>query len=506
MISTSVFKRFEIRIYIFIAVFCLILPVIFISVLLPESESKLILTLLLGLVFLVIPIFILTLIISSLYSFVKKINGTEKATHEEPVFLIYFIRLMGFMPFYHQLKQLSSKYRVLYLENQMLYNNLEKDKEHSDILYKTTDSLVSSYKLNNALDVSVKTIYDLTKCDSCSIMIFDKKKGLLKNAAFVGLSKDVMDKVVLKPGQGIAGKVFLDKKPILVKDISKDSQFKFPQEQKVTFRSVYSVPLVTSDKCIGIININTKTPLPEDKCRLVETVASQISMAIKNALLFKSMEELAIRDSLTGLYNHRYFKETLAKEMDRALRYKRPLSLVIMDIDNFKQYNDNYGHMFGDYLLKEIGRVIQNNLRTSDVLARYGGDELAVILPETDEESAYTLLERIRKKIFKYQLITPEVFSNTGSSINKKTNNLLIRSSTIWGRILRLLKKVNHSAQTHIDNDHNVNVTVSAGICSLSKTIISKEDLIKKADEALLKAKRIGKNQICIYGTGLGKQ
>ncbi len=494
-------KIFGIRLYILFAIFAPIIPIGLVSVLILDAASKLIMVLILGLVFLLALIVVLYRIFFNIYYSIKEINGKD-STFKQSTTITNLAKFVGVMPVYEQLEKLSHEYKLLYHKNQMLLNTKQTDNlkgKKDAIIEHDVISLSNNYKLDYFINISEKIIRYITNADSCSIMFYDKEEAALKIVASAGLSSYPVEELKMKPNEGIAGKTFQEQKSIMVEDVKKYSQFVISSEHKKAGQILYSVPLKTSDECIGVININTKTPLPQDMCKLIETIASQISMVIQNALLFKSMEELAIRDSLTGLYNHRYFHQVLAKEIKRAIRYNRPLSLVILDIDNFKQYNDNYGHMLGDHLLKEIGRAIQNNLRSSDILARYGGDELAIILPETDGESAYALLERIRRKISEYPLITPEVFSGISSElINEDAKELFIKNNTIWDNLFKRLKKATSNSQGDKQNPPG-KVTLSAGICSQSKTVKSKEDLIKKADRALLKAKRIGKNQICIH-------
>lgn len=113
----------------------------------------------------------------------------------------------------------------------------------------------------------------------------------------------------------------------------------------------------------------------------------------------EKLRELALRDGLTGLYNHRYFQELLDKEMSRANRYKKPFSLLMLDLDHFKKINDQYGHPIGDIVLKKVSKEINNTIRVSDVTTRYGGEEFAIVLPETDLKGAALAAERIRKAV-----------------------------------------------------------------------------------------------------------
>jgi diguanylate cyclase (GGDEF)-like protein len=169
--------------------------------------------------------------------------------------------------------------------------------------------------------------------------------------------------------------------------------------------------------------------------------------------------ELATIDDLTRLYNRRYFFERFNQELERAKRYQRPLSCIILDIDYFKRVNDTYGHLTGDQVLTDIARILQNNCRQSDLAGRYGGEELIVLLPETESAGAMIIAERIRERIEQHQ------------SVGGK------------GEIIQ--------------------VTVSLGVASLTGPELEKIDqnerIIQYADDALLRAKKDGRNRIERY-------
>lgn len=162
---------------------------------------------------------------------------------------------------------------------------------------------------------------------------------------------------------------------------------------------------------------------------------------------------LAITDGLTGAYNQRYFYEKLESELERSERYKHPTSLMITDIDDFKHYNDNYGHLAGDKVLRDVAECFRKGIRTVDVFARYGGEEFAVLMPETDLDEAATIAERVRN------IIEEEPFPD--------------RTSQPTGKI-----------------------TVSIGIASYSHGVDTPKNLVKKADEAMYIAKSLGKNRV----------
>jgi diguanylate cyclase (GGDEF)-like protein len=384
----------------------------------------------------------------------------------------------------------------LAVSNTWLTQRLLEEKERVDLLYETAQQLVASINLNDVAVIGVKTVYDSVNAMSCSLMLFDEKDEMLKIVKSKGLSEDTERIVKLRIGEGIAGRVFQEGKPLLVKNVLDEPQFKVFQGQKEFFRSFYSTPLKTQDGCIGTINVATDEPLIRDKCKIVDAIASQVSVAVGNALLYESVEQLAIQDGLTGLYNYRYFHKALTKEFERARRYERALSLAIIDIDDFKKYNDNYGHLTGDHLLSKIGNIIQENIRESDILARYGGDELTVILPETEGEEALTLLERVKTAIEVYNFKTQE--PELTASVDKKDGEHETKFHGFKGKFLQWLNDKG-LIPNGISDLPTMHVTISAGICGLSHEIADKDDFIKKADQALLKAKRMGKNQICVW-------
>jgi diguanylate cyclase (GGDEF)-like protein len=188
----------------------------------------------------------------------------------------------------------------------------------------------------------------------------------------------------------------------------------------------------------------------------------KLAQELKNAN--KQLKEMAFRDGLTGLYNHRYFKDLMAHELNRSERYRNPLSFIMLDLDHFKKINDEYGHPVGDIVLKEVCKAIKNSIRACDIAARYGGEEFIVVLPETELKEAMVVAERLRKTV----------------------EDLTITA-----------------------NSHSINVTISVGLTSyiVSKGKKNKSDIISEADAALYQAKKNGRNNICVYnnnGASLG--
>jgi diguanylate cyclase (GGDEF)-like protein len=192
-----------------------------------------------------------------------------------------------------------------------------------------------------------------------------------------------------------------------------------------------------------------------DEDRLViNAVASELVVAVENSRLYKLTQRLAITDELTGMSNYRHLQQRLDEEVLRAKRYGKFLSLIMMDADDFKHYNDRYGHIAGDRALGEFARVLASVLREVDVLARYGGEEFAVVLPETDAAGAYVVAEKIREELAAHRFVDA-------------------------------------------DGQRCCTLTVSVGVATYPTYAFDKESLLREADDALYRAKNGGKNRVC---------
>jgi len=220
--------------------------------------------------------------------------------------------------------------------------------------------------------------------------------------------------------------------------------------------SELALPLITHGSVIGAISVQTRklNAFEPAAITIFQTMAAQLSNAIANAKLYQEVEQLAILDSLLGIYNRRHWFELTSREFYRAVRYQKPLSLILLDIDHFKQVNDIHGHPLGDVVLRSLSRICEKNVRTADLVGRYGGEEFLVAMPETNAVEAVQIAERLR-------LATEE---------------------------MRVASK-----------NEDVQVTISLGVATLMAEIDTNLDqLVKRADEALYQAKNSGRNRVVL--------
>jgi diguanylate cyclase (GGDEF)-like protein len=225
-----------------------------------------------------------------------------------------------------------------------------------------------------------------------------------------------------------------------------------PQPDEILSSITYT--LLTKGKPSGVIALAAaeEDAFAERSTQIFEIISRQANIVIDYACLYEKTKKLSITDGLTQIYNHRYFQEQLRREFDRSQRKETPLSLIMLDIDHFKHFNDTFGHQQGDIVLKDLARLLQSQIRTCDLLARYGGEEFAIIMPEAEDKVCLVAAERLRKAV---------------------------ESHSIPGR------------------DKELKVTISMGVATVPREDIpGPPDLINAADRALYGAKESGRNRV----------
>ncbi|MBI3184775.1 MAG: sensor domain-containing diguanylate cyclase [Myxococcales bacterium] len=263
-------------------------------------------------------------------------------------------------------------------------------------------ALTSTLELREVLTLVMNKVSELLKPSNWSLVLADEK-GELYFEICVGAGSEKIKPLRLKSGEGIAGMVFQTGEPRLVEDVTRDPAFspRFDEASDFKTRSLVAVPLRSRGRTLGVIELvngeNSRT-FTQDDLLAVSAIADFAAIAIENARNFQRVQELTTIDEHTGLFNARHLRALLEQEVTRAARFKHPLSLIFLDLDGFKQVNDTRGHLVGSSLLKQVGELLVSAIRQVDFAFRYGGDEFAVLLIETEAEAARVIGERIRDR------------------------------------------------------------------------------------------------------------
>ncbi|MEK7798303.1 MAG: sensor domain-containing diguanylate cyclase [Acidobacteriota bacterium] len=305
--------------------------------------------------------------------------------------------------------------------------------------------------------VAMERVREFLNLRAWVFLLSDPEQGLLTVERTCGEGMSSLKGRRFGMGEGVAGRAAQRRQPVLLDDAGASAFGPSDDAKPVPVRSVVAVPLLSRGRLIGVVVAADRLragQFTSQDARLLSTLLEPAGVAIDNALLLRKSEELSITDDLTKLYNSRYLNSTLRREVERSKRYRTPVSLIFLDLDGFKNVNDKYGHLWGSRTLVEVGKVIAQTVREIDVVARFGGDEFTVILPQTGPEGAAIIAERIRERIEE----TPFLSS--------------------YGLQVR--------------------ISASLGIASFPDHGRSKDDLLARADHAMYVVKGRGKNGVAL--------
>ncbi len=315
---------------------------------------------------------------------------------------------------------------------------------------KTYNSIVSNSK-------------ELLQSERASLMIFDESANELILKAASGLATDPASVSAVRVGEGVSGEVIDTGKPVMVTDLRIAGRKAAPPERRYKTNSFISYPIMIGGRKVGVLNVTDKSSggvYDDVDLSLLEIIGPQVALALERAEWQERATEfqlMSITDSLTGLPNRRYLEERLAEELNRSKRYDSPMSFLMIDIDDFKAYNDKNGHQAGDVALQITAHCLKGALRAVDIASRYGGEEFCILLPETGITEAGTIADRIRHRV-----------STTEFPHGKA-------------------QPLGH-------------VTISVGVSTFTKNIDTSENIIAAADRALYQAKSMGKDRVEFYG------
>lgn len=287
------------------------------------------------------------------------------------------------------------------IENARLYQSLKKHSEEMDAIYQVSLGLTASLELEKVLNVILRSAFKLLK-GAQDAHIFLYQQGKLEFGAALWASGQVGVPFANPRPDGLTSTVARQGQPIIISDAC--HHFLYQNYRADWLGSIVGMPLKIGDEVIGVLSIawSHAREFQDSELRLLHLLADQAALAVERANLHIKIKQQANTDSLTGLPNRWAFDERIADEIRRSIRYHHSFALVMMDLDGFKIINDTYGHPTGDLVLIELGNFLKSSVRDTDFLARYGGDEFVLILPETDNQQVEKMIKKLKKKLVKY--------------------------------------------------------------------------------------------------------
>ncbi|MDH5378058.1 MAG: sensor domain-containing diguanylate cyclase [Gammaproteobacteria bacterium] len=320
-----------------------------------------------------------------------------------------------------------------------------------------TKQLMSAKNTDNVLDIVAQTSMDLSESDAVVVHLFDFNKGILEVRKLLGMNLNQADKTLTTLGRAIFNEVIRCGESL--ENINYDVDHTSGNEELATqAQSTLTVPLKDTSISLGAITVLRYNDKPFSKMQVesLEKFAAIAAHAIEKARLIRELEKQVTHDALTGLHNKKAIISTLKVEMERSKRHGETMALMFLDLDNFKAFNDTYGHLVGDKLIFDIANLLKRSCRKIDTIGRFGGDEFVIIAPKTSAADAEKIGEKLIKNIERFQF---------GSTVPRR----------------------------------RIHIKASIGIAlHYPSHRISAEELMQRADMAMLAAKREGKNRVLV--------
>jgi len=355
------------------------------------------------------------------------------------------------------------KQTALALETIDMKASVKRKIERLASLVGMSDEMSAGQSYRNLLHTVLERSAELLLAEQSSIMLVEKETDELLLEESRGVHNEPSQRIRIPKGFGIAGKVAEMGEPFLVENIEQDPRIGKKNQAKYKTSSFVSVPLKIGNRVVGVMNFSDKATgelFDDVDLRFAQTCASHAAFVIDHREMSEETEKLkqqATTDQLTGLLNRGRIMSRLREELSRSDRYAKTMSLVMLDLDGFKNINDQFGHSAGDRVLRIMSQVMMKAVRSIDIIGRYGGDEFIIILPETDTYFAAYTAERVRADIAK-------------TDISQEMSDRIVNK-----------------------------ITASIGIATFPQHGRSMEVLMEHADEALYRAKAGGRNMVVVY-------
>lgn len=320
----------------------------------------------------------------------------------------------------------SSHLKKKSLEIEKVNIQLKEQYEELAALFKVSRSLTSSLDQNLLFEKVFNILRDTLHCDRIVLLLYRPGSESLEITKTTGLDAGTVKGLSFNLGEGISGMAAANMKPIYSTDLSTDDRNLNYKGRWVSSGSLLSMPMVLQNRLIGVLNIHHQQvdAFNQVAQQMAQAIADQTAISIENSRLYEKTRTLSATDDLTGLANRRQFQDYLQREWAQARRYHSHFSLLMIDIDHFKNYNDTHGHLKGDIILKKIAALLLQNTRGIDLVARFGGEEFVVLLPKSDKEGSFSVADKLCR------CIEAEYFSGMEESQAQKKLTISIGAST----------------------------------------------------------------------------
>ncbi|MDB4470776.1 sensor domain-containing diguanylate cyclase [Deltaproteobacteria bacterium] len=296
------------------------------------------------------------------------------------------------------LKAHNQHLRKTNLELETRTVNLKEQNQELSALFKIIQTMTSSLDLQLLYERILQTLKETLNCSTCVLYIFQHGSDTLKAVKVQGLYGIDLKSITVELGKNLAGETALNQKLGYLPDLSTSDDKTSYANEVISEGSLLSVPLTVQNRLIGVINLHQLScdAFSKTSQQIAQAIASHASIAIENAWLFEKTKTLSATDELTGLSNRRQFQEYLLRELAQSRRHQNSFSILMIDIDHFKLYNDHHGHLKGDIVLKKVASMLLQNTRGVDLVARFGGEEFVLLLPKSDKDSSLAVADKLR--------------------------------------------------------------------------------------------------------------